>query len=329
MATENLLTNFDKLVNQFKREFNEIIEDERAKMMEEVQAYKAEKERMESFVASDDDIIDLNVGGQKLRTTRSTLCQVEGSFLASMFSGRWEDGLKRDKDGAVFFDFNAQHFVLILDYLRQKKIASPENPAPLPKVSEDQLQSFTNLVGYLGLNDEIVPTSSEIFPSEKFQTYSQEVVLQEGGNVAVHNETGGHGYVLGENVYHQGNVNIKLKLESFKNNQWMFVGIIQGDAVPEVPEDNCSCESSGSYGWVLGSWGANVWKDGSYTTDNTLRGLSKQGDTVELVLDCDAGNLSLRLHTGQQFHIKIPESKCWKLNATLFNEYDKIRIIKK
>ncbi len=132
-------------------------------MMEEVQAYKAEKERMEAFVASVDDIIDLNVGGRKLRTTRSTLCQVEGSFLASMFSGRWEDGLKRDKDGAVFFDFNPQHFSLILDYLRQKKIASPENPAPLPKVSEDQLQSFTNLVKYLGLNDEIVPTSPEIF----------------------------------------------------------------------------------------------------------------------------------------------------------------------
>ncbi len=101
MATDDLLTKFDKLVNQFKREFNEIIEEERAKMMAEVQAYKAEKERMEAFVVSDDDIIDLNVGGQKLTTTRSTLCQVEGSLLASMFSGRWEDSLKRDKDGAV------------------------------------------------------------------------------------------------------------------------------------------------------------------------------------------------------------------------------------
>ncbi len=95
MATEDLLMKFDKLVNQFKREFNEIIEDEIAKMMAEVQTYKAEKERMEAFVVSDDDIIDLNVGGQRLSTTRSTLCQVEGSFLASMFSGRWEDSLKR------------------------------------------------------------------------------------------------------------------------------------------------------------------------------------------------------------------------------------------
>ena len=327
MATEDLLMKFDKLVNQFKREFNEIIEEERAKMMAEVQAYKAEKERMEAFVVSDDDIIDLNVGGQKLTTTRSTLCQVEGSLLASMFSGRWEDSLKRDKDGAVFFDFNPQHFVLILDYLRQKKIASPENPAALPRVSEDQLPSFTNLVEYFGLKDEIVPTSTEIFPSEKFQTHSANVALQEGGKVAVHGRTWGHGYVLGENVYHQGTVNIKLKLESFKNNEWMFVGIIRGDVVAEVPQDNYSCRWSDSYGWILGSSCGRVFKDGSYTIDNTLKGLSKQGDSVELMLDCDAGKLSLRLPTGQQFHIEILRSKNWKLNVNLFNTNDKVRII--
>ena len=331
MASEDLLTKLDKLVKQFKRQFNEIIEEERAKMMAEAQGYKGveekKKQRMEAFAVSDDDIIDLNVGGQKLSTTRSTLCQVEGSLLASMFSGRWEDSLKRDKDGAVFLDFNPQYFVLILDYLRQKKIASPENPAPMPNVSEDQLQSFTNLVEYLGLNDEIVPTSNEILPSEKFQLHSEEVALQEGGKVAVHDRTRGHGYVQGENVYHQGTVNIKLKLESFKNNEWMYVGIIRGDAIPVVPKDSCSFEWSGSYGWGLGSFGGQVWKDGSLRMDNTLERLSKQGDTVELVLDCDAGKLSLRLPTGQQFYIEIPKSKTWKLNATLYNVNDKIRIM--
>ena len=327
MATEDLLMKFDKLVKQFKGQFNEIIEEERTKMMVEIQAYKAEKERIEAFVVNDDDIIDLNVGGQKLSTTRSTLCQVEGSFLASMFSGRWEDGLKLDEDGAVFFDFNPQHFVLILDYLRQKKIASPENPAPLPKVSEHQLQSFTNLVEYLGLNDEIVPTSSEIFPSEKFRTHSQEVALQEGGKVAVHNRTWEYGYVLGENVYHQGTVNIKLKLESFENNHWMFVGIIRGDAVPEVPQVNHSCEWSGSYGCLLGFWGVRVWKDGSCRRDNTLKDICKQGDTFELVLDCDAGKLTLRLPSGHKFRIEIPKSKTWKLNVTLLRPHDKIRIM--
>jgi hypothetical protein len=46
--------------------------------------------------------------------------------------------------------------------------------------------------------------------------------------------------------------------------------------------------------------------------DDTLIGLSKQGDTVELVLDCDAGKLSLRLPTGQQFCIEVQnlETEC-------------------
>ena len=106
MSGEDLLTKFDDLVKRFRNEFNDIIEGERAKMKAELDAYNAEKQRMKAVEVSDNDIIHLNVGGHKLTTKRSTLCQVEGSLLASMFSGRWEDSLERDQDGAIFFDFN-------------------------------------------------------------------------------------------------------------------------------------------------------------------------------------------------------------------------------
>ena len=142
MSSEDLLMKFDKLVNQFKRQFNEIIEDERAKMMAEIQEHKTKKQRIEAFVVNDDDIIDLNVGGQKLSTTRSTLCLVEGSLLASMFSGRWEDSLKRDKDGAVFFDFNPQHFALILDYLRQKENCEPSESRTIAQNLQGSIAKF-------------------------------------------------------------------------------------------------------------------------------------------------------------------------------------------
>ena len=171
MNTDDLLTKFDEMVKRFREEFNEIIEGERAKMKAEVEAYNAEKQKMKPFEVSDDDIIDLNVGGQKLTTTRSTLCQVEGSLLASMFSGRWEDGLKRDKDGAIFFDFNPQYFVIILDYLRAKKNATPENPVPVPKVPEEQAKQCNVLVQNLGLTEEFVP-KAEISPGEKFNLHS-------------------------------------------------------------------------------------------------------------------------------------------------------------
>jgi hypothetical protein len=71
-----------------------------------------------------------------------------------------------------------------------------------------------------------------------------------------------------------------------------------------------------------------VWKDGSHTNDdNALKNVTKQGDTVELVLDCDAAKLSLRLPTGQQFHIDIPKSQSWRLNVNLNGPYDTLRIM--
>jgi hypothetical protein len=114
-------------------------------------------------------------------------------------------------------------------------------------------------------------------------------------------------------------------LESFKDNYCMFVGIAKGDVVP--PNKN-SQRWRGSYGWGLGRWG-QVWRDGSCAFDDALKNVTKQGDTVELVLDCDAAKLSLRLPTGPQFHIQIPKSQTWRLNVNLTSPNDKIRIMNK
>ena len=324
--SRELLAKFDEMVARFKKEFNDIIEKEREKMKAEVEAYNAEKERMQTVSVRDDDIIHLDVSGLKLKTTRSTLCQVEGSLLASMFSGRWEDSVQRDQDGAVFLDVNPQHFTVILDYLRVKKIASPENPAPLPNVPEDQLKEFNILVEYLGLKDELV--STEIVRSEKFNLHSDGVTLQEDGQVALHDSNNDNRYILGENVYNQGIVHIKLKLETFDNRYYMFAGIVKGDIDITVQKNDHSSEWLGSYGWQLGnSSEVGVRKDGSRTNDLTLKNLTKTGDTIELVLNCDKGKLSLHLAACQPFHIDIPKSKTWRLNVYFFGSNDKIRII--
>ena len=328
MSCSDLLTKFDDLVKRFTQEFNEIINGERAKLKVELDECNAEKQKMKAIDVSDDDIISFNVGGQKFTTTRSTLCQVEGSLLSTMFSGRWEDGLKRDQDGAVFFDFNPQCFGYILEYLRTKKIAIPEQPSESPKVSPNDLKNFTTLVEYLGLNEivaetvEVVPT--EIVRSEKFNLHGSQITLQEEGKVAVQSPNGGHEYVLGQNVYQLGIVHLKLKLESFRNNCWLFVGIVKEDSVQH--NDCYSYRCRGSYGWALG-WSGQVWKNGSRTDDNLLKNLTKQGETVELVLDCDAAKLSLHLPTGHQFHIDLPKFKTWRLHVNMPYANDKIRII--
>ena len=309
MSCGDLLNKFDDLVKRFKAAFNEIVE-----------ASNAEKQRMEAIEVSDDDIIHLNVGGQKFSTTRATLCQVEESLLATMFNGRWEDRVQKDKDGVVFFDFNPEYFGWILDYLRAKKISSPENPAVLAEVPKNQMKNFNTLLEYLGLSDEIVPASS----TDKFNVCSSGITVQENGKVAVHDSNQGHKYVLGQNVYQHGIVRFKLKLESFQNNNWIMVGIVKADV---VPKDNYSHNCVDSKGWVLGNnRNQGMYENGSLKIYDSLVNQTKQGDKVELVLDCDAAKFSLHLFTGQKFEIDIPKSQAWRLHVNLNGANDKIRI---
>ena len=314
-SSDGLVTRFDDLFNRFKQEFNKIIQEERKKMQAEVEVFNTYKQGLN---VSDGDIIQLNVGGQKFTTTRSTLRQINGSLLATMFSGSMERSLKHDQDGAVVLDFNPEHFSWILNYLRAKKISTPKNPPVLPEVAKDQKENFNILFDYLGLNDK--PTRL----TEKFNLRSSKVSLQKNGRVAVHDSTRGHTYVLGKNIYRRGTISFKLKLESFQNNHWILVGIVKADVVPKSPY---SYRWAGAYGWSLGNNGQLYENGVNKGFGLSWKKLSKQGDTVELVLDCDGGKLSLHLPTGQQYHIVIPKSQSWRLHVNLYGANDKIRIV--
>jgi len=41
------------------------------------------------------DVLNLNVGGTVISVLRRTLTSIEGSMLASRFSGRWDDSLEK------------------------------------------------------------------------------------------------------------------------------------------------------------------------------------------------------------------------------------------
>ena len=133
-------------------------------------AANRKKKEMKALKVNDNDLIHLNIRGQKQLTFRATLCQARDSYLAKMFSGRLEESLERDEDGAVILDFNPEYFGLILDYLRIRKIALEiGKPIPLPEVTDDQLEHFNNLVQQLGLSG-IVP--KENAPSSKLGQHS-------------------------------------------------------------------------------------------------------------------------------------------------------------
>ncbi len=76
----------------------EQLKDERQKLDEKI--------TMEKFIVSSSPIVNLNVGGEKMSTSRATLTLVEGSLLATMFSGKWDDKLMKDSNGCIFLDYD-------------------------------------------------------------------------------------------------------------------------------------------------------------------------------------------------------------------------------
>lgn len=70
-------------------------------------------------------VVQLNVGGEKFTTLRSTLCQYEGTFLEALASGRHE--AIEHPEGYIFIDRNPKYFPLILDFLRDCSLV-PELP---------------------------------------------------------------------------------------------------------------------------------------------------------------------------------------------------------
>lgn len=123
------------------------------KLVEEKRQQLLEVERrIFAVVDSVDDVIELNVGGVHMTTARAVLCSATGSLLAGMFSGNFDAGHKRDKDGRIFLDVDPILFERILRHLRLRRIASPEQPAPLPHVPEDLRPEWEMMIKYFGLD---------------------------------------------------------------------------------------------------------------------------------------------------------------------------------
>lgn len=285
---------------------------------------------------SHDDIIELNVGGKIMTTKRSTLCQIDGSLLATMFSGRWEGSMSHDKDGRVFLDFNPVHFGFILNYLREKIISSPDNPATLPKVPSNEVKMFSKLVEYLGLSSEMLPQMSE-----SFKEHSQGIKLEENGTVAAfysqeieksfvrrsgkvsrlktkcftvpENE-----FVFGQNIYEDGIIRLQfgLNLKVGSAGCKFKLGMVPSEVTPEQIS-TCYNGETFFHGWTM-NWslgGISVYAQ----TQSVLFNLPTFSGTLvlELILDCNSAMLFLRFSGGYQHHLIIPRWNSWRFLVKL------------
>uniref|UniRef100_A0A7S0FBT9 Potassium channel tetramerisation-type BTB domain-containing protein n=1 Tax=Pyrodinium bahamense TaxID=73915 RepID=A0A7S0FBT9_9DINO len=180
--------------------------EEKQRMLEEME------QRIFAITDNADDLVELNVGGQPMSTTRKVLCSAEGSLLAGMFSGNFDGGHKRDKENRIFLDVDPDLFKKLLSHLRLRRIASPECPAPLPHVPEDQRAEYDMLVKYYGLETFMygeIGSSGNIFQriaelagvnQAKLQTHEMvRIILSSTGGVPATN----HEEVLGPSGFHE------------------------------------------------------------------------------------------------------------------------------
>jgi len=102
--------------------------------------------------ANSGDIIKINAGGRRFTTLRSTITQVEGSLLGTMFSGRWDEQAT-SSDGFVFLDLDPDCFAEILVQLREQALTG--RPVNWCRVSgpAGREKHFVSVLRYLKLID--------------------------------------------------------------------------------------------------------------------------------------------------------------------------------
>jgi hypothetical protein len=108
---------------------------------------KAAMEKAHTFQTSK---ILLDVGGHKFSTSRTTLTSVPDTYLASLFSGRFE--LTTDAEGSYFIDRDGRHFHHILNCLRdfgRFELSSD--------VTEGQRKELAVEAEFYGLLDRMMP----------------------------------------------------------------------------------------------------------------------------------------------------------------------------
>jgi BTB/POZ domain len=110
------------------------------------------------------DVLHLNVGGSKqIAVFRSTLMCLEGSMLATRFSGRWDDILEKDRDGNFFIDQPADLFVPMIEFLqcKAKETLQPFSSS-FPSIEDfggsfGRFKKFVEMVEYYGMTSIVLP----------------------------------------------------------------------------------------------------------------------------------------------------------------------------
>jgi hypothetical protein len=106
---------FEKAIDEIRK-----IQDDLKTAEEQLKIDREKLQEEKQILKSIDkiDVLQLNVGGEIIITTRETLTKIPKYILSILFNGRWEHKLQRDQNGNIFLDFNPIVFRHLLDQLQ-------------------------------------------------------------------------------------------------------------------------------------------------------------------------------------------------------------------
>ncbi|CAF0969241.1 unnamed protein product [Didymodactylos carnosus] len=243
---------------------------------------------------------------------------------------------------AQLIDENRQHITrrlrVVSDEVKIKKMVYVELDLERWNQEIEKLKKEVNMIPTL-LTDtnsiKVIPaissTSSLFFTdtlvrTEKFDKVYGPAKIEQWGSIAEQQSLDQFSHVRGSQLYSTGVHRIQLKIEKMLNNAWHFFGIISS----ETPIDQ-TINSTGEYGWGYGYnqvWLKGVQHKGYGGYDSDMR----EGDQIELVINCDAKRIELHNKRIQHKHYDIPidVKTCplpWQLNVGLYYVGDRVRII--
>jgi len=255
--------------------------------------------------------VRLNVGGKSFTTSLSTLTSTP-SMLATMFSGKFD--ISKDDEGEFFVDRDGTHFGYILNFLRDGDVDLPDDPLVLKALTREV--EYYNIISLLDL----------LKPQPQFENqdwtfdvnvHSQNIALSNNNQTATHvGFNSVHCFVVGEKCYTTGKYAWTCQIDRLFNNHWMLIGIAEGKMMSDFSYSDPSC---------FGIAGGNQFYVGGNCNQSPTD--MKQGDTIHVLLDCDARILKVRnmrnLSSDYQWR-NLPAVTPLTLHCNLYNPGDEI-----
>ena len=266
-----------------------------------------QEEEPYSRQTTQDDVVNLNVGGKQMATLRQTLCVVKGSHLERMFNGEREHNHIIDKQGNIFLDFSPKYFTLILDSLRAVRLSDDMSLEEITDLCKRD-KKFNVLVEYLGLFG-----VASTCPIEGYFLQAGETVgITEGGTVLTKIGVNGHEGIFGSPSYDTGVVTWTLLIPQYS--KWMFVGVISNNA--KICSKSYALPTA--YGWSSAGLFRGGHKLGSFTTFHKGRCVLK--------MDCHTRTLSITQGERPSKFMRLPPNGKWCLHINLRYKNDSVAL---